>query len=269
MAAPTEEPGSGSRTFTVASNSPIACILLVCLSGCASTPEVEPSGPIAGLGSTPRIDGIFAPGEWDDAEVVRAGTVEQFRIKHDGVNLYFAIRAGGGDLVFDTEAGVRVLHWSAQLGSAEYVKSDSSTQSLDRPFDFALWGLQDESPAVIQETLAEYLAENGWAASTASMGELMQSELAVSFDRLGVSAGSERFVEIPSFRIHAGLMITRSDPRAEELLALSPEELKERYPPVSWPARAAPADSIGTGDLPETLHVDPADFGKIWIDLRR
>jgi hypothetical protein len=243
---------------------------LVCLLACSPAHELEPTGPIAGFGSTPTIDGVFGPGEWDDAVIVRADSIEQFRIKHDGVNLYFAVRAGGGDILFNTDAGVRVLHWSAQLGSAEYVKTDTSTQTLDRPFAYGLWGLQNESPAVIQETLAGYLAENGWAANTASMGELMQSELAISFDWLGVDTGSGRFVELPGVRIGAGLMIARGDPREEELMSLSLEEMMMLYPPVSWPARSPPADSIGRGgDLPDTIHVDAADYGRIWIDLRR
>jgi hypothetical protein len=221
------------------------------------------------LGSTPVIDGVFDSGEWDDAEIVRADTIEQFRIKHDGVNLYFAVKAGGGNLVFNTDAGVRVLHWSAQLGSAEYVKSDSLTQSLDKPFAFELWGLRKEPPAVIQETLARYLAENGWVANTASMGELMQSELVVSFDWLGVSTGSGRLVEIPSVRVRGGLMMSRDDPRAEELFALPREEGERLYPSVSWPAESLPNDSIGMGGLPDTIRIDPANFGKIWIDLQR
>jgi hypothetical protein len=215
------------------------------------------------------IDGVFDSGEWDDAEVVRAGAIEQFRIKHDGVNLYFAVRAGGGDLVFNTNAGIRVLHWSAQLGSAEYVKSDILTQSLDRPFDPELWGLYDKSTDVIQEALTAYLAENGWAANTASMGNLMQSELVVSFDWLGVNTESRQFVEIPSVRISGGLMISRDDPREEELMALSREEMQRLYPSVSWPTQSEPSDSIGMGGLPDAIRIDPADFGKIWVDLRR
>jgi len=247
----------------------ILYLLLVCSSACSSTRDVEPSGPIARLGSTPVIDGVFDTGEWDDAEIVRAGTIEQFRMKHDGVNLYVAVKAGGGELWFNTDAGLRVLHWSAQLGSAEYMKSDTLTQSLDKPFAFELWGLQDESPAVIHETLARYLAEHGWAANTASMGNLMESELVVSFDWLGANIGPGRFVELPSVRIAGGLMIVRGDPREDELMALSREETERLYPSVAWPAESVPNDSIGMGGLPDTMRIDPADFGKIWIDLRR
>ena len=252
----------------------IKCLLimylsLILFSACSSVHDVEETGQIARLGSTPTVDGAFGPGEWDDAEIIRADTIEQFRIKHDGVNLYFAVRAGGGNILFNTDAGVRVLHWSAQLGSAEYVKSDTLIQTLDKPFAYKLWGLHNESPAVIQETLTAYLAENGWAANTASMGNLMQSELMVSFDWLGVNTGSGRFVEIPSVRIGAGLMISRDDPRGKELMALPREEIKKLYPSVSWPVQSPPSDSIGMGALPDTIHVNAVDYGKIWIDLRR
>jgi len=247
---------------------PIVCAVLACLSACSSAPEVEPTGLIARFGRTPTIDGVFDAGEWDDAQIARADTTELFRIKHDGVNLYFAVQAGGGNLLFNTDAGVRVLHWSAQLGSAEYMKSDTLTQSLAKPFAYELWGLQNEPAAVIQDTLARYLAEHGWAASTAPMGNLMQSELVVSFDWLGVAPGSGRFVEIPGVRIGAGLMIARGDPREEALLALSREEMMKLYPPVSWPAASPPRDAIGMGELPKTIQVDAADYGTIWIDLR-
>lgn len=248
---------------------PVACLFLVCYAACSSTPEVEPSGPIARLGSTPIVDGVFDAGEWDDAAIVLADSVEKFRIKHDGAYLYFAVNASGGDLVFNTDAGLRVLHWSAQLGSAEYAKSDTLTQTLDKPYAFELWGLHNESPTVIRETLARYLAENGWAANCATIGELMQSELAVSFDWLGVNSGSVQFVELPSVRLRGGLMMSRVDPRAEGLFAMPREELERLYPSVSWPAESAPRDSIGMGGLPDTLRIDPADYGKIWVDLRR
>lgn len=247
---------------------PIVLSFLLCCSACFSMREAVPEGLIAGFGSTPTIDGVFDPGEWDDAEIVRTDTHEQFRIKHDGVNLYFAVQAGGGNILFNTDSGIRVLHWSAQLGSAEYVKSDDSTQSLDKPFAFELWGLRDEPPAVIRETLTGYLAENGWASNLASMGNLMESELAVSFDWLGIDTGSGRYVEIPDVRIGAGLMISRNDPRGKELMELSREELEKRYPFVSWPSDSPARDGLGQGELPDSIRVDPADYGQIWIDLR-
>jgi hypothetical protein len=65
-------------------------------------------------------------------------------------------------------------------------------------------------------------------------------------------------------------MISRGDPREAELLAMPPEERKRLYPSVSWPAESSPTDSITMGGgLPDTICIDPADYGRIWIDLRR
>ncbi len=245
----------------------IVGLLLICFSGCSSVPEPEPSGPIAKFGTTPTIDGVFEAGEWDGAEIVRAGTIEQFRIKHDSTNLYFALNAGGGNLWFDKDAGLHVLHWSAQLGSAEYTRYDSSTQILDKPFAFELWKLQEESPALINETLAAYLAENGWVANIAPMGPKMQSEFAVSFDWLGVTIGSGRFAEIPSIHISGGLMLSRGDPEAGEIMAMSVEERRKQFPSLFWPEGSGPDNPLNAGPCPDTMHVAPSDFGKIWIDL--
>jgi hypothetical protein len=242
--------------------------VLVFLLGCSEVPVQEPSGPIARFGTAPTINGEFEVGEWDDAEIVRIGENQQFRIKHDSTNLYIALNAGGGNLWFNKDEGLHVLHWSAQLGSAKYIKSDSSTQVLDQPFDFSLWGLQNESPAVINETLAGYLAEHGWSANICAMGPKMQSEFAISFDWLGVTVGSGRFVEIPGVRMGGGLMLTRGDPEAEEIIAMPIEERKKRYPSLLWPEGSGPDHPLNRGNCPDTVRVDPADFGKIWIDLQ-
>lgn len=246
---------------------PIMVLALVCFVGCTGTHEEEPPGPTARYGTAPTIDGVIEEGEWDDAEVVLADTIEQFRIKHDGVNLYLGIRAGGGDIRFNMDDGLRVLHWSAQLGSAEYAMTDAPTQSLEHPFTYELLGLWEEPPDVIRETLSRYLSENGWVSNTASMGNLMESEFAISFDWLGVNRESGRFAEVPGVRIVAGLLVSRDDPRTAELTALTRDELKRRYPSVSWPAGPLPNDPLGTGTCPDTIRVNPADHGQIWIDL--
>jgi hypothetical protein len=242
-------------------------LVLACFLGCSAVTEEEPSGPIARFGTTPIIDGVFEDREWDDAEIVRVGTVERFRIKHDSANLYIALNAGGGNLWFNTDEGLRVLHWSAQIGAAEYRKADSSTQVKAEPPAYTLWGLQHESPEVINETLAGHLAEHGWAANIAPLGPKMQSEFAISFDWLGVTMGAGRFQEIPSVHMSGGLMLTRDDPEAEEIMAMSIEERGKRYPSLFWPQGSGETHPLNQGPLPDTILVDPADFGKIWIDL--
>ena len=248
---------------------PFQLAILFSFLACTSDLEEEPHGPTARLGTTPAIDGVFDEGEWDDAEIVRVGATELFRIKHDSVNLFFGVRAGGGDIRLNTATGMRVLHWSSQLGSAEYIRSDSSVLSLDRPFSYELWGLHHEPPNVIQEALADYLAANGWVSNLASMGGLMESEIAVSLDLLGVEMGPDRFVEVPGVRIFGGLMLSRGDPRIEDINALAPEERRRLYPDLAWPTESASPDSVAMGHSPATIRLDPRDFGRIWIDLVR
>jgi len=243
----------------------ILTLAFACSLGCNSALEAEPSGPIARFGTSPTIDGVFDDGEWDDAEVVQAGKYQQFRLKHDSTNLYFAVVGDGGNLWFDMDTGLHVLHASAQLASVEYTKTDTSVQSLDKPFVGQLYGLQDESATDIIETLAGYLAENGWVASIG--GNKAQTEFAVSFDWLGVAIGSGRFVETPSIYIFSGRHFTPEE--IEELSALSLEERKEHYPTLYWPALPVPNDSLNSGYSPKTIRIDPTEWGKISIDLQR
>ena len=240
-------------------------LILICFLGCSPVPEGEPSGPISRFGSTPTIDGVFAEGEWDDAVVVQAGEYQQFRLKHDSTNLYFALVGDGGNLWFNKDPGLQVLHSSAQLASAEYTKSDSSTLLLHKAFQGQLFGLQNEPATDINKKITAYLAQNGWVGSMG--GNKAQTEFAVSFNCLGVSIGSKRFVEIPPLYIYSGRHFTPEEVEKLGLRKLSLEERKKQYPTLYWPVLPVPNDSLNTGYSPKTISFDPSEWGKIWIDL--
>ncbi|MBN1274183.1 MAG: hypothetical protein JXB26_18115 [Candidatus Aminicenantes bacterium] len=243
----------------------ILSLILGCFLGCSPDHEVEPSGPIAGLGSTPTIDGVFEDGEWDDAEVVQVDKNRHFRIKHDGTHLYFAFDQDGGSLYFYKNTGLHVLHASAQLGMAKYIKVDNLMQSLDKAFEWQLWGLQNEPVIDVNEKVADYLAKNGWVASIGHLGNIAQAEWAVSFDWLGVTNTGQRYVEAPKLFMFLARM--RLSPEEKEALsALPPEERKNRYPALIWPVLPVPDDSLNNGKCPETINIDPTGWGKIWID---
>ena len=244
----------------------IQSLIFVCFLGCTSTRDVEPSGPVARFGSTPTIDGVFEEGEWDDADAVQVGKFEQFRLKHDSINLYFAFNHDGGNVYFYKDKGIRVLHASAQLGIAEYKKSCSLTQSLDKAFDWQLFGLQNKSATEINEIMTAYLAENGWVASTGPLGNMAQAEWAVSFDLLGVTNVSKRYAETPKLYIFSARM-RLSPEEKEELQALPPEERKNRYPALYWPAPPVPDDSLNNGLCPKTINIDFTGWSTIWIDF--
>ncbi len=234
--------------------------------GCSSARQVEPAEPVARFGSTPAIDGVFGEGEWDDAEVVRAGNEIQFRIKHDSNNLYFAFDHDGGNLYFNMDRGIQILHASAQLGRAEYTKSGRMKQSLKKPFEWQLYGLQNEAPKVVQNQLVDFLEENGWVASTGPLGNMAQAEWAVSLEWLGIPDASKRIVKTPRLFIFSARM--RLSPEEQEvLLALPLEKRRNVYPPLIWPAVPIPNDSLNNGLCPETLNIDPSDWGIIRIDF--
>jgi hypothetical protein len=240
-------------------------ILAFCL-GCNSDRQDQPPGPVAGFGSTPVIDGVFGAGEWDDAEVVRAGDGLHFRVKHDRINLYFAFDHDGGNLYFNKKKRIQVLHASAQLGTAEFIKSGKGKQTLDKPFEWQLFGLQNETPVEIKTKLAGFLAENGWVASTGPLGNMAQSEWAVSFKWLGIPEKSKRAVKTPGLYIFCARM--RLSPQEQEaLLALPLEERRKVYPPLTWPEIPVPNDSLNNGLCPETIRIDPSGWGTVRIDL--
>jgi hypothetical protein len=241
----------------------ILSLILICFFGCSSNPRDEQSGPIAKFGSTPTIDGVFEEGEWGDAEIVQAGKYQQFRLKHDNTNLYFAFVGDGGDLWFNKDKGLYILHASAQLTSVKYTKSNTSSWSLDSMFAKQLYGLQNKSPIDYKKGIHAFLAENGWVGSIG--GNKAQTEFAVSFDWLGVTMGLERFIEIPSIYIYSGRLLSLEE--IEELMVLSENERKEKYPTLYWPVLPVPNDSVSSGYYPEMIRLDPTDWGKIWIDF--
>jgi hypothetical protein len=239
-------------------------VLVFCL-GCNPDHQAPPA-PVAGFGSTPVIDGVFGVGEWDDAEQVRAGDMRRFRVKHDRINLYFAFDYDGGNLYFNRKKRIQILHASAQLGMAEYIKSGKGKQTLDKPFDWQLFGLQNEQPMEMKAKLAGFLAKNGWVASTGPLGYMAQSEWAVSFKWLGMPEKSNRVVKAPPLYIFSARM--RLTPQEQEaLLALPVEGRRNVYPPLTWPGIPVPNDSLNNGLCPGTIRIDPSGWGTVRVDF--
>ena len=150
--------------------------------------ETPPSEVSAPSGLTPRIDGVFAEGEWDDARVLELSATKKVLLKHDGENLYVALDAPGGDLFFNSGDRVRQIHSSFALGSREFSSAQNGSWAVVSTSPIALHGLQQKPAEEIDAALAEHLDENGWAASLIPMGNPYQTEFAVSFEWLGVSA---------------------------------------------------------------------------------
>jgi hypothetical protein len=236
----------------------IVSAILLALLLCSSNLNGGQSVPIARFGTTPTIDGVFGDGEWDDAEVVKVDSNWRFRMKHDGVNLYFALDGAGGNIWLKEDDAIRVLHASFAVNVVEYARSDSSGWARSKEPVNGLFGLQKETAATINERMTGYLAENNWVASLIPMGNMTQTEFAVSFDYLGIAGdpATVRFAEIPWVYIFSALNVP-------------PDELAGRAGWWDWPGLRETSDELlRRGHQPDKISADAIEWGRIKIDLR-
>lgn len=152
--------------------------------------QQPPSKVEAPRGSTPRIDGVFARGEWSDATTLELSATKKILLKHDGENLYVALNVPGGDLYVHSEERVYQLHSSFALGSREFAPVDGGSWSFVSKSPIALRGLRQKPADEIDAAIAQHLETDGWAASLMPMGNPYQTEFAISFEWLGI-AGRE------------------------------------------------------------------------------
>jgi hypothetical protein len=212
--------------------------------------EPPPSAVEARRGSTPRIDGVFAKGEWEDATTLELSATKKILLKHDGENLYVAIETPGADLFFNLDNRVHQLHASAALGSREYAPVEGGSWSFVSKSPIVLRGLQRQPADEIDAAIAQNLEENGWAASLLPMGNPYQTEFAISFEWLGVA---NRGAEPGPLRL----------PRMATIHASGPPHMRP-----TWPTGV----TIDTAALmfrgePERLEFDVENWGGISVSF--
>ena len=159
--------------------------LLLAMSGlCVLTgavPQEKPAGvaPFRILpGRAPEIDGRILDDEWSDALEVKVTDSCSLRLKHDKSAVYLSYakfpQEGFACLFVKCGDDVKLLHASAQLGSAMYVKKDASWNPKSKDY---VWRKADAM-----------WKEEGWKATVmAPAGQ----EFAVSFKTLGIEGDSE------------------------------------------------------------------------------
>jgi hypothetical protein len=198
-------------------------------------------------GATPVIDGVFSPGEWDDAGEIELGVTRKMWLKHDGTHLYLAFSANGGNVYVHRDDRVHILHASYSLGRAEYTRQSSDRWALDTDYDWKLFGLQNKPAGEIHDRLTGYLADNGWTASLMPMGDPFETEYAISLEWLGISendADSEA-VRLPKIGISH-----MSGPAASR---------------PNWPPGIVLCDSLDMGYEPATWDFDVTTWGDIYL----
>ena len=212
----------------------------------------------AGPGTAPTIDGVFAPGEWDDAARFDLGGGKYIRLKHDGKHLYIAFNGDGGNIYLEKGEGFHVLHASFSLGWLEFSKLGAG-HVRGEEYKWQLTNLQKEAPEIVREKMAGYLQANGWVASLIPMGTSHQTEYAISFEKLGIGglAGGKGQVATPRMMINSVQNLPREQQyRGEDVW-------------IRWPADAVSSDSINGGGSPRIVRMDLSKWGDVVITLEK
>ncbi|MGB3716798.1 MAG: DUF5050 domain-containing protein [Candidatus Promineifilaceae bacterium] len=136
------------------------------------------------------IDGVFSSGEWDNALSIDLANGELL-LMHAGDYLYLGIRSdnlGLGSVCVSWADEISILHSSAALGTATYVKADEDWLKT-RDFAWTNRDISNSQQALDERT--EHLERENWLASNGLMGNNneMEYQIAMTDDeiRLGIT----------------------------------------------------------------------------------
>lgn len=160
----------------------IAMVLVSAAAGAAQSggPRVEVPHVRAAT-----VDGVIDEAEWRGAWRTTLSQGTEVRLMHDGRRLFVGLSklpgAAGWACAFVAPAGrspVRVLHASAQLGSAIYDAAGAGASSSGS-------GAWSPRSATYAWKVAERLVrEEGWMANVSAKGDAAAREFAIDLDRL-------------------------------------------------------------------------------------
>jgi hypothetical protein len=123
-------------------------------------------------GSSPTIDGVLSPGEWEDAVVFSLTDGSDLLLMQDDDYLYLGVRSAtpemiGANVFVAAGEQVKILHTSAALGTAIYQRRAGHWQQT-QDFDWRCRSTDDGAAALAER--AAYLQENHWLAANSRMG---------------------------------------------------------------------------------------------------
>jgi TolB protein len=161
-------------------------------------PIVEDLTFEAPRGFSPLIDGTLSDDEWANAQKVEL-TSGELLLMSDGDYLYIGIRSellGLGSLCVYRDDEVSVLHSSAALGTAAFVKTNSEDWERTRIFN---WTNRDTSQSQkAQNARQSHLDEENWLASNGLMGDSSEMEYQISM-RDGKVQLAVTYLESPGY----------------------------------------------------------------------
>ena len=149
----------------------------------AASPAQTSARILVPRGTPPIINGRISNEEWAGSAESRLSDESRVLLRHDGRFLYVAVvgaKPGFPSVCVSRGDSVRILHSSAALGSALYVRDGDEWQQRQK-FTFAL--RSGDVGETGMKAIADYVGANGWVASNSSMS-VSQREMQISLSML-------------------------------------------------------------------------------------
>jgi hypothetical protein len=180
------------------------------------------------------VDGVMQPDEWRDALAIEISEGASLRLKLADGSLFLGLSTQEpvvGNVLVQTGSSIRVMHSSAALGTAVYTQEGDLWRLVE---DF-VWQCRGRLlTEAVQEQRATFLAEEGWLASVAYMGEPNHVEYQIA-DPFGI--GRLTLVFLP---------------------AANPSDL------ITWPEDVT--QDILPGPVPAEAHVVPEQWPRLILE---
>jgi hypothetical protein len=214
---------------------PLFLLTGLLMQGCQSISQKEPVPSITPTimeHTSPVIDGIISPGEWEDARVEHFFDDSELFLMRSEDYWYIGIRADTADMIvvnifIAREDEIKILHASAALGTASYQKEEEAWL-LTREFS---WSCRDTSDSPDSRAEREaFLLSEGWVATNSYIGNPNEMEFQV-----------KREEDVLPFAVTFMIVPGNS--------------------PTFWPADLTDACSRPLDQLPGRLNVTPDKWG--------
>jgi hypothetical protein len=185
-------------------------------------------------GHAPVLDGVLSPAEWNEARRIPLHDGGEILLQVADGNLYVGLRRAKlavGNICLDRGDEVAVLHSSAALGTAVYVRAGTSWK-LQRSFDWKCRLEPNVGPDALQAQRKTFLGKEHWLASTATMGTPgeMEYQIAMPTSSLRLAISS---IQVADKAIASWPLALGDDCRNPDLLGGDHIEAT-RFSPLEW-----------------------------------
>jgi PKD repeat protein len=139
-------------------------------------------------GSPSNIDGVIAPGEWNDASTVSFNNTVAY-VKQDGRNLYVAFNVSDNTVNLDPGEGPKD-------GVAIFIDVENNRGTSPQPDDIAFYILRNGQLLERQGDNPPTPPTSGWIGSASSTSNQWQAEFNITYAKIAITSGEAKTLGI-------------------------------------------------------------------------